>query len=857
VQDPAATPTTTSPPSSSVVPLTYPDSSRPELIEWETSAIYVRWITPKSAGENSCLGDIEVDPNPVSSSMLLSDFKRLAFERCYNRFTAEADHPTGIHAELYLNYCHLSTSAKNAATLKDIELEGNQQKPLDVFVVTVRSGIPSVSKPQGSWGFEFTDRGAATFFTSLKIIINEIEKKHASLESILEILWEVTHFPPALIALRQIYDMGVTKAPPVAIEVLAECLREVSLKVVPPWIMSHPKRALEISRHVFAWLYSLSFGALVSRGGNNAHVHPVELRDVTTVNKINLIGAFKCQEYVEVPILDERFAPSQKRVLVSLDRPDHVPPKALAYALNGEEDSRCNYYFHLPSKSRGLLEHKRTETLQSSDFHKLLETANQVDAFKMVGPLQLAACTSASLPIVSLDADGFVSVYDQEDIECGERAFFTWNIIQGKKRMPEANPGQYLLQKLEPIIVRRKKENGWEIDAWAESVMKKDLRVPDEAVVVCVDTSGSMGLEMGRGWIDAQEKSKASKNIAEQDQLSRLTEVKDVFRNLVSRISAYNLPVHLGLVTFSTQSSVKQSLTPVVLNFQYRLDYVYATGSTAIWDAIVMAMQMLISLKANYPGAKCRIILLTDGEDNVSTYTPFEVCSKLYTNDIVLDAIVIGTDSTKDLFKVAKHTGGYAFNPKTRSAMFQIPLLETVIDIKTRPDIVKVPITNFRNSKPKPADMPNSFDFPQCRPHINQDDYFIALRDAHRFLTSLSKQTSQATSAASTSSGLSTTSGKTTMSGTTLGIPGLGRHVLNEIRAMIDNQHEYMDVYVSESNMGFWKVVMQGPPESPYEGGTFLLYVEIGEQFPRKAPTARFITPMLHPNITKVLLLFL
>jgi len=68
---------------------------------------------------------------------------------------------------------------------------------------------------------------------------------------------------------------------------------------------------------------------------------------------------------------------------------------------------------------------------------------------------------------------------------------------------------------------------------------------------------------------------------------------------------------------------------------------------------------------------------------------------------------------------------------------------------------------------------------------------------------------------------------------------------------MLENQHEYIDVYVSESNMGFWKVVMQGPPSSPYEDGTFLLYIEFSDQFPRKAPTARFITPILHPNITK------
>lgn len=44
---------------------------------------------------------------------------------------------------------------------------------------------------------------------------------------------------------------------------------------------------------------------------------------------------------------------------------------------------------------------------------------------------------------------------------------------------------------------------------------------------------------------------------------------------------------------------------------------------------------------------------------------------------------------------------------------------------------------------------------------------------------------------------------------------------------------------------------MQGPPDSPYAKGTFLLYIEMGSEFPRRPPSARFITPMLHPNITK------
>jgi hypothetical protein len=192
-----------------------------------------------------------------------------------------------------------------------------------------------------------------------------------------------------------------------------------------------------------------------------------------------------------------------------------------------------------------------------------------------------------------------------------------------------------------------------------------------------------------------------------------------------------------------------------------------------------------------------------------------------------------------DLFKIAKHTGGYAFCPKTRSALFQIFLLETFIDIKTRPDIVKPGLIDYFNSVPKPADMQTTFDFPPCRPHPNQHDHFISLRDADRFLTNLSRGSGKppvgyAASEATARSGSTWQSVHTGVTNTTISASGSSRLILNEVKSMIENQHEYIDVYVSESNMGFWKVVMQGPPASPYEDGTFLLYIELSDQFPRK-----------------------
>jgi ubiquitin-protein ligase len=40
-----------------------------------------------------------------------------------------------------------------------------------------------------------------------------------------------------------------------------------------------------------------------------------------------------------------------------------------------------------------------------------------------------------------------------------------------------------------------------------------------------------------------------------------------------------------------------------------------------------------------------------------------------------------------------------------------------------------------------------------------------------------------------------------------------------------------------------------GPPDSTYSGGTFLLYLEMGNSYPMSPPEARFIIPIYHPNI--------
>ena len=392
------------------------------------------------------------------------------------------------------------------------------------------------------------------------------------------------------------------------------------------------------------------------------------------------------------------------------------------------------------------------------------------------------------------------------------------------------------------------------MDAWSE-VTATDVRPPQEAAVVCVDRSSSMDFPMRNEWC-------TTGNMEAPDSLSRLSEVKELFRSFAARLLTQQMAVHLGLLTFSTrhQLCVEQKLSPVLLNFQERLDEAQSNRGTAIWDALEEARTMLGNYgpsnndeEVAYP--RRRIIVLTDREDDSSSLTSEIVCKGLLDDGIVLDAIVIGTNATRKLFKIAKHTGGYAFAPCNRDRFFQIPLLETFTDVVARPDIDKVPLGNWSKSMPRTSDMATVYDIPSRRPHPGEYDDLIPLnRAGSRFGGTKSSSTSVSSVPAKDFVKLALSSTGTvreTNPSVTTTASGAPRHIHREVVEMTNNLHDYLSVYVSQSNMGFWKAFMQGPQGSPYSKGIFLLYIEMGERFPIWPPTGRFLTPVLHPNVSK------
>lgn len=54
---------------------------------------------------------------------------------------------------------------------------------------------------------------------------------------------------------------------------------------------------------------------------------------------------------------------------------------------------------------------------------------------------------------------------------------------------------------------------------------------------------------------------------------------------------------------------------------------------------------------------------------------------------------------------------------------------------------------------------------------------------------------------------------------------------------------------VDDYNMMHLQAQIQGPQESPYQGGLYNLTIDIPDRYPFEPPRVRFVTPIYHPNI--------
>ena len=319
--------------------------------------------------------------------------------------------------------------------------------------------------------------------------------------------------------------------------------------------------------------------------------------------------------------------------------------------------------------------------------------------------------------------------------------------------------------------------------------------------------------------------------------LSRLDVLKQMFEALINRTLAYGYKSHMGLVTFDATARVASGITHVLENLRRATNDMDADGDTALWDALALCRDQLKQYAIKYPDAKRRIIVISDGDDTKSTANrPYDLAWACRQDRIAIDSVLIGEEENTELMALSHMLGCYKFQPTSLPNALAICEMEPFLSVTERPDIHPpgtFPLSpyvqgHFLSSMlvAEPTTV-NADNFPVRKAHPNMGDDVIQLS-----AFAMQQPRTAASGSGSARSNLRTT------------------RLLNEMRSIVTSGgHSSVDIYISESDMSFWKIVMAGPEDSPYSEGTFLLYLHMEENYPTFAPQCRMITKIKHPNI--------
>ena len=340
-------------------------------------------------------------------------------------------------------------------------------------------------------------------------------------------------------------------------------------------------------------------------------------------------------------------------------------------------------------------------------------------------------------------------------------------------------------------------------------------RNPDEAIVVVFDVSGSMGTKF-----------------FDDPDFSRLDATKEFFETFTDRNAGFDLSHVISLLLFSTNLTRACGFTENIVTFASHIQNAAYGGGTKLWDALSKAVDYLKEFKNLYPNAHLRILCLSDGEDTSSNTSYVSVAQGLVQNNVTLDSIVVGALSEK-LKAVSFASGGYVFMPKTIPDGIKLFESETFLSVRARTvpsrtlvnseaDLIPLLSKNCSGNEPANAVAPKELKSKS----IPMAEMIKRLEEK--------RQNVPKSVEAKKSSGSS---------------GGALKRITKELSDLASNPHPNFTVFPNDTDVMFWNVFMTGPETTPYEGGTYRLYVRLPSDYPFKPPQVKFITPIYHCNI--------
>ncbi|XP_071347785.1 uncharacterized protein [Trachinotus anak] len=334
-------------------------------------------------------------------------------------------------------------------------------------------------------------------------------------------------------------------------------------------------------------------------------------------------------------------------------------------------------------------------------------------------------------------------------------------------------------------------------------------RTPKEAILVLIDTSSSMEEECyGNAGI------------------KKIHAVKELFDNFASRSMAYDFHHVIGLVKFDSMVKTLHTFTENLEKFKEHIRNLEPNGCTLLYDALRRGVAELEKVKTKFPDCRLRIMCLTDGNDSGSSIEPVAVTAKLLKSDIIVDSILLGNVENNMLHGISNATGGCCFKPHTTKEGLKLFEIETVLSLEQR--------------KPKEKLDPSSI----------SERALTGIFATHGY--DEYPETSLPTQINNKVTGTESALKKRLRESKDGRLMEKDKRILEELKSLHCDPHPFFRVFPSESDFSFWRILMEGPPDTPYERGVFELYCQFGPDYPVKPPLVRFVTGVYHCNVNSV-----
>jgi len=266
--------------------------------------------------------------------------------------------------------------------------------------------------------------------------------------------------------------------------------------------------------------------------------------------------------------------------------------------------------------------------------------------------------------------------------------------------------------------------------------------------------------------------------------------------------------------------------------FESIVDDMEKRGQTAIYSAILEAVNML----GRHFTADCqkdlRILVLTDGQNNTGAQ-PTEALEAANQIGAVVDAIIVGNSPDANLRKIVSATGGECYQINNLGEGFELLEAEGVVSLLARRGGDEKPPFKKR----EPCDFGSICEKTMTNGAAVTRAPVLAADLATKAVVDVASINQNSVSATAMSSASS-------------------KRLLMELQKVASGSSgvwmhsgEGVHIFPAPDNLQFWRVLIEGPTDSPFEGGVFALNVVIPDNYPFHAPRITFETPIYHCNV--------